>query len=418
MCLPRSPSSPVFPQCPRYTKKNSIQTLDTLGIMIYNIGVTVNYNTGCESMSIQVVDKNNPLPRYVQAKLIIQQRIRSGKYRPGERIPGERDLAAELRVSQMTMNKALLELVKEGWLYREHGKGTFVPEGFCPPPPEILQIGVVAHIPAERALEDFYLGSLFRGMQRAIANAPVSLSIIEVPADAIVEKLSDAPLDGLLVLDVLEQNVEKANQLFRAGLKMVVLGASWKGLEAPFVDSDNIGGTQSALNHLLGLGHRRIGGVFALPNTCNTQDRLRTFRKTLREHGVQVDDTLILIEEETVSLSDAGRDRLRQRLRAPDRPTAFFCGGYYLALDVMRIAREEGLQIPGDLSVVGFDDPVSAALLSPPLTTVRQPLDEMGRLATLMLLQWLRNTEPPRQSVVLPTQLMVRSSTDTPGNVR
>lgn len=368
-------------------------------------------------MSIQVVDKNNPLPRYVQAKLIIQQRIRSGKYRPGERIPGERDLAAELRVSQMTMNRALIELVKEGWLYREHGKGTFVPEGFCPPPPEMLQIGVVVHIPADRALEDFYLGSLFRGMQRAIANAPVSLSIIEVPADEIEEKLGEALLDGLLVLDVLQQNVQKANRLFRSGLKMVVLGASWKGMEVPFVDSDNIGGTRAALEHLLSLGHRRIGGVFALPNTCNTMDRLRTFRNTLQGQGIHVEDTLILMEEELVSLSEAGRDRLRQMLRSPSRPTAFFCGGYYLALDVMRIAREEGLQIPDDLSVVGFDDPVSAALLSPPLTTVRQPLDEMGRLATLMLLQWLRNTEPPRQSVVLPTQLMVRGSTDTPGGV-
>lgn len=368
-------------------------------------------------MGIQVVDKNNPLPRYIQAKLIIQQRIRSGKYRPGERIPGERDLASELRISQMTMNRALMELVKEGWLYREHGKGTFVPQGFCPPPPEMLQIGVVVHIPAERALEDFYLGSLFRGMQRAIANAPVSLSIIEVPADEIEDKLSDGLLDGLLVLDVLEQNVEKANRLFRSGFKMVVLGASWKGLEVPFVDSDNVGGTRAALQHLLTLGHRCIGGVFALAHTCNTQDRLRTFRHTLQEQGIPVDDSLILMEEELVSLSEAGRDRLRQILRSPARPTAFFCGGYYLALDVIRTAREEGLQIPGDLSVVGFDDPVSAALLSPPLTTVRQPLDEMGRIATLMLLQWLRNTEPPRQSVVLPTQLMVRGSTDAHGGL-
>lgn len=368
-------------------------------------------------MSIEVVDKNNPLPRYVQAKLIIQQRIRSGKYRPGERIPSERDLASELRVSQMTMNRALVELEKEGWLYREHGKGTFVPDSFCPPPPEMLQIGVVVHIPADRALEDFYLGSLFRGMQRAIANAPVSLSIIEVPADEIEEKLSDTLLDGLLVLDVLEQNVEKANRLFRSGLKMVVLGASWKGLEVPFVDSDNVGGTRSALEHLLNLGHRRIGGVFALPSTCNTQDRLRTFRDTLQKQGIHVDDTLILMEEELVSLSNAGRDRLRHLLRSSSRPTAFFCGGYYLALDVMRIAREEGLQIPRDLSVVGFDDPVSAALLTPPLTTVRQPLDEMGHLATLMLLQWLRNTELPRQSVVLPAHLMVRGSTGTPSGV-
>ncbi|MCS6829614.1 MAG: substrate-binding domain-containing protein [Armatimonadota bacterium] len=115
--------------------------------------------------------------------------------------------------------------------------------------------------------------------------------------------------------------------------------------------------------------------------------------------------------------SEATRRALRQMLHSSDRPTAFFCGGYYLALDVVRTAREEGLRIPEDLSVVGFDDPVSASLLSPPLTTVRQPLDEMGRLATLMLLQWLTNMEPPRQSVVLPTQLMVRGSTGAPGGV-
>ncbi|MCL6475251.1 MAG: GntR family transcriptional regulator [Firmicutes bacterium] len=365
-------------------------------------------------MSIQVVDRNNPLPRYVQAMLIIQQRIRSGKYRPGERIPGERDLAVELRVSQMTMNRALMELAKEGWIRREHGKGTFVPENFCPPPPEVLQIGVVAHIPAEHALEDFYLGSLFRGMQRAIVNTSVSLSILEVPADEI-EKIGEALLDGLLVLDMLEQNVEKVNQLYRAGLKMVVLGASWEGLEVPFVDSDNVAGTRAALEHLISLGHRRIGGVFALPRTCNTQDRLRTFQQTLQERGTPPDDTFVLMEEEATSISQPGREKIRQILRSSARPTAFFCGGYYLALEVMRIAREEGLDIPEDLSVVGFDDPVSAALLSPPLTTVRQPLDEMGRVATEMLLEWLKNTAPPRHGVVLPAQLMVRQSTTSPG---
>lgn len=367
------------------------------------------------TMSIQAVDRNNPLPRYVQAMLIIQQRIRSGRYRPGERIPSERNLAKELRISQMTMNRALVELQKGGWIRREHGKGTFVPEGFCPPPPEVLQIGVVAHIPAERALEDFYLGSLFRGMQRAIVNSSVSLSILEVPADEI-EKIGEALLDGLLVLDMLEHNVQKVNQLYREGLKMVVIGASWKGLEVPFVDSDNVAGTRSALEHLISLGHRHIGGVFALPNTCNTQDRFRTFRETLRERGIPVDETFLLMEK-TISVSDPGREKLRQMLRSSARPTAFFCGGYYLALDVMRIAREEGLRIPEDLSVVGFDDPVSAALLSPPLTTVRQPLDEMGRLATEILLEWLKNTEPPRQGVVLPTHLMVRQSTTSPGGV-
>lgn len=362
-------------------------------------------------MSIEAVDRNNPLPRYLQAKLIIQRRICAGKYRPGDKLPGERELAAELRISQMTMNKALMILANEGWVCREHGKGTFVPEDFLPPVPEVLQLGVVVQIPTDHALEDFYLGGLFRGMQRALANEQVSLSIVQVPPEHLVERLQDALLDGLLMLDMWEPNVARAQQLYESGVKMVVLGASWEGLDAPYVDSDNFGGTVAAVKHLINLGHRRIGGVFALPRSCNTQHRMRAFQQTLRAHRVEVDESFVIVDEKSYLLSDEGREQVRRALCSPKRPTAFFCGGYYLALEVMRIARETDLHVPKDLSLVGFDDPVSAVLLTPPLTTVRQPLDEMGRLATLKLMKWLTSHQPPQRSEVLPTQLIVRGST-------
>ncbi|HLV80803.1 MAG TPA: substrate-binding domain-containing protein, partial [Chthonomonadaceae bacterium] len=101
-------------------------------------------------------------------------------------------------------------------------------------------------------------------------------------------------------------------------------------------------------------------------------------------------------------------------------PTAFFCAGYYTALETIDVIRAEGLRIPEDISLVAFDDPVSARHLTPPLTTVSQPLDAMGCLAMEKLLQWLTRGETPPRQDILPTQLVVRGSTQPPpsGSVR
>src|SRR5581483_3470059 len=106
--------------------------------------------------------------------------------------------------------------------------------------------------------------------------------------------------------------------------------------------------------------------------------------------------------------------QVTQLLSRTPRPTAFFCGGYYLALEAMKAVQEAGLCLPDEVSVVGFDDPVTARYLSPPLTTVHQPLEEMGRHATLELLDWLRTHEEPPLRTVLPATLRVRGTTAPP----
>src|SRR5207302_6583580 len=103
--------------------------------------------------------------------------------------------------------------------------------------------------------------------------------------------------------------------------------------------------------------------------------------------------------------------RVSQLLTLSPRPTAFFCGGYHLALEAMKAIQEAGLRIPEDISLVGFDDPISARYLSPALTTVHQPLEEMGQLAACKLVQWLRTQEEPPHRNVLPATLQVRDST-------
>jgi DNA-binding LacI/PurR family transcriptional regulator len=362
-------------------------------------------------MSKREVDKSNPMPRYLQVKSILEGWIRTGRFKAGARVPGEREIALDLQVSQMTANKAILALVEEGWLYREHGKGTFVCHDFHPPIPAILRVGVVAHLSAVEALEDVYLGTLFGGMQRAIVNAPVSLSLLEVYPDTMYDRLMEADMDGFLLVNVLEQNIQTAQRLYEQGKRLVALGTAWEPLSVPFVDSDNQEGTRAAIRHLLTLGHRRIAGVFSLVTTSNTQHRLRAYRETLGDHHIDLPDHYVISGDGVFPLSEAAVQRVRQLLQEHPRPTAFFCGGYHLALEIMRALRDEGLSIPEDVSVIGFDDPVSAAHLTPSLTTVRQPLDAMGQMAMTKLSQWLATHAEPERETVLPTELIVRCST-------
>jgi len=366
-------------------------------------------------MAKQLVNKNNPIPRYLQVMQLLEDRIRYGEYALGARIPGERELALEFQVSQMTVNKAILALVDSGCLYREQGRGTFVRSDFRPAGPTVAKVGVVVPISVDHVLDDFYMGSLFRGIQRAVANAPVSLSIMEAIGN-VGERLLSAPMDAFLIIGMLERDLPAVKQLHAAGKRAVVLGSHWDQMGTPFVDSDNIHGTKAALDHLLSLGHTRIAGVFALANTSNTIERIATFHAFQKEHGLDAPPEFAVIDEENYPtsghlLSNSARQQVHRLLRRENRPTAFFCGGYFLALETIEAIRSERLRVPDDVSVIGFDDPVSAAHLSPPLTTVRQPLDEMGRRAMTILMEWVQTHREPQRGEVLPTMLIPRAST-------
>jgi DNA-binding LacI/PurR family transcriptional regulator len=316
----------------------------------------------------------------------------------------------ELGVSQMTVNKSILEMVERGWLYREHGRGTFVSDEFEPPLPSSLHIGVVSQVEAGRIMEDYYLGTLFRGMQSAMADAPVSLSIMG-SGGSLYDRLSSAGMDGYLVVDLPRDSVGAAHRLAADGKRLVVLSTSWPELRVPQVDSDNRTGARAAMEHLLDLGHRRIAAVFTLLPTSNSLDRLGAYDAALRARSIELPSDYCVMAEDAFASAESRAERVRALLVRSDAPTAFFCAGYYSALETLQVIREAELRVPDDVSLVAFDDPISAAHISPPLTTVRQPLEAMGRLAMSELLQWLTRREQPELRQVLPTHLIVRGST-------
>jgi DNA-binding LacI/PurR family transcriptional regulator len=181
--------------------------------------------------------------------------------------------------------------------------------------------------------------------------------------------------------------------------------------DAPYVGATNWLGGRSATRHLLDLGHRRIAMISGPDHVLCCRARLDGHRSALEAYGVSIDPSLI----KRVNLChEEGYAAARELLRQPKRPTAIFTANDVQALGVYQAAREEGLRVPEDLSVVGFDDLPVVSWIDPPLTTVHQPLVEMAAVATELALALGRGERPAQPRIELATTLTVRQSTGPP----
>ncbi len=178
--------------------------------------------------------------------------------------------------------------------------------------------------------------------------------------------------------------------------------------DLPTVDSDNLAGAASAVQHLLDLGHRRIGFLAGRPDLESARLREEGYRRTLAAAGIAVEPNLIRVGGYRADSAGAPAHEL---LTLPDRPTAVFAANDLTAIRTMEVARELGLDVPRQLSVVGFDNIPEAYQVIPPLTTVAQPLKQMGEQAMGILLALLEGRDVPTRHVTFATELIIRGST-------
>jgi LacI family transcriptional regulator len=214
--------------------------------------------------------------------------------------------------------------------------------------------------------------------------------------------------DGvILVTSVLEPRLHE--ELRRLGVPLVVVDpAGSPTLDIPTVGAANWAGGMAATEHLLGLGHRRIGFVAGPVRLLCSRARLDGYRAALDGAGVAVDDALIVPGD---FYHQAGFDGCNTLLDLEEPPTAVFAASDQMALGAIEALRRRGLRVPEDMSVVGFDDLPEVRWSAPPLTTVRQPLADMGKLATRTVLRLALGEDPVSPRVELATELVVRAST-------
>jgi LacI family transcriptional regulator len=213
--------------------------------------------------------------------------------------------------------------------------------------------------------------------------------------------------DGVILVTA-ELTMPQLRQVRDEGIPLVVVDpVNLPEPDLPSVGATNWAGGLAATDHLLSLGHRRIGAVTGPPGYLCSRARIDGYRSALDRFGARFDQRLLRHGD---FQHEGGFRRGGELLDLAEPPTAIFAGSDQQALGVYEAARQRGLRIPQDLSVVGFDDLPTARWVSPPLTTVRQPLADMGRVAAEMLGSLIEGIPLRSQRVELATELIVRES--------
>lgn len=216
--------------------------------------------------------------------------------------------------------------------------------------------------------------------------------------------LSGGLTDGCIV-------VTPSAPAFPDTARIVVIDPLGDGASVPSVIARNRAGALDVIAYLTNLGHRRIGFLGGRAETLSARRRFAGYKDGLAAAGIPYDSDLVRHGDYT---REGARPGARALLDRPDRPTAMFAANDESAFGVMDIARELGIRIPQDLSLVGFDNIPEAALATPKLTTVDQSIQEMGALAIKLLLDILRGEAPEQKLVKVPTTLIVRDSCQAP----
>lgn len=257
---------------------------------------------------------------------------------------------------------------------------------------------------------DAFLPRVLEGIGSVLGPAGRRLLIEPLDPDHPVSYMGlvrEGHVDGLIFSDARPDDVN-LGALHDDGVPIVLWGQLPKS-NLPFVDIDNAAAAQIAVEHLIGLGHRRIA---CITNAHLGQERraagerLRGYRIALTAHGLPVDDSLVRYGDYE---EQSGFEAMRSLLTGPARPSAVFVASDEVALGALRAIREAGLHVPQDLAVVGFDDIPISRLVMPALTTIRLPARQIGVVAATMMLETLDGGRRP-DSVLLDTELIVRES--------
>ena len=264
-------------------------------------------------------------------------------------------------------------------------------------------------------LESEWALEIVRGVERVAGHRHLAVVLAETrgrrtPGRSWIEGvLARRPMGVIAVFSDLSHATRE--QLRSRGIPFVIVDPTGEPLhDTPSIGATNWNGGLTATRHLLSLGHRRIAVIGGPAGVLCSRARLDGFRAAMDAAGVPVDPELVSCGRFQV---EEGIERGRALLARPDRPTAIITGNDLQALGVYQAARDARLHIPDDLSVVGFDDLPVARWVSPPLTTIRQPLIEMAETAAELVLAIGRG-EPTQARLELATELVVRESTAPP----
>jgi len=276
-------------------------------------------------------------------------------------------------------------------------------------------LGLAIRNTTEQVFADPYFAALTQGVSKACNDHDQTLSLFlfqsegereQLPARVLRTKL----IDGLIVTATFSDD-PLLWQLADSGIPFVVVGEV-SSPDIPTVDADNQGGARMAAEHLLAIGRRRISTITGPMRSGAAAARRVAFERALASAGHPLDPRLVVESDFTEEGAYAAMQAL-----LPQEPDAVFAFSDRMALGVVRALQDAGRSVPEDVAVVGFDDLPPARASTPPLTTIRQEVEQTGMRAVELLLERIESPDAPARRIELPTRLVVRSSTSVSDRV-
>ncbi|MFE7357208.1 LacI family DNA-binding transcriptional regulator [Streptomyces sp. NPDC057543] len=271
-------------------------------------------------------------------------------------------------------------------------------------------IALVVPEPETRFFAEPYFSDIVRGVGAALADTDMQLLLTLVGSDRerrrLAQYLTAHRVDGVLLVSV-HADDPLPDLLEQLGMPAVMSGRRSATEPLASVDSDNFEGARAAVDHLISRGRRSIATITGRLDVYGARRRLDGYRKAVSAAGLGPDEELIARADFS---EQGGGQAMRDLLaRRPD-VDAVFAASDVMAAGARQVLREAGRRVPDDVALIGFDDSAVARHMDPPLTSVRQPIEEMGRTMARVLLQEIAGENEERPQIVLPTELVVRDS--------
>jgi LacI family transcriptional regulator len=326
-----------------------------------------------------------------------------------------RDVARKAGVSPMTVSRVINDSARVSPDARARVEQAIAELGYVPSRLarglSAQRTGTLALIVPDVANPFFTL--IVRGSEDVARRAGYRVILCDTRADLeiereVIEEMIAHRVEGILIAPVSDRSLVHLRRLAKFAVPYVLVDRTVRGVEADAVLGDSAAGAQQLIEHLISLGHRRIGMIIESDDVSTARERRQGYRAALEASGLHVDPAIIV--EATVDPS-GGLDGMRRLLQMSDRPTAVFTVNSLVALGAIEAVRAAGLEVPDDVALVCFDDIEYASRLYPFLTVMEQPAETFGTLGTQLLLERIENRGPQRaRVVVLPGEFVVRKS--------
>ena len=368
-----------------------------------------------------MIDKTNPIPLYYQIQNDLFSDIESGKYHTGDRLPSERDLAVQYDVTRMTIRQAIKNLVEQGYLEVRQGSGMFVTDRYHINSNHPIKKGTIIGVLLPNIQRGIMI-DLIRGIEdQAIATGYNTILCNSddrfEKADMYATQLIANHVSGVIYLPIQDiensDRKEEANRhivesFVQANIPIVLVDRECRAIDTDIVVSDNYGGGFELTEHLVEMGHSRIAVVYDFVET-SVEDRIRGYKNALHKHQIPFDAQLVQKIRE-YGHTDSFLNKLKEIVHGFNA-TAIMAMNDLLAADIFYLANKLNISIPEELSLTGFDDLPFSKRLPTPLTTVNQPIYQMGAESFNILKDRMEHRHPVHiKKVILPNRLVKRKS--------